>query len=512
MSTAKQIAECERWILDPLYWAQKFLGSPQQPYVPSSQQRDLWEAYRRLITAKLKRWKGVPMTEQEKVDARLMGISVQSGHGTGKDATAAAIGLHFLMCLPQPKVVATAPAGPQLHAVLWPEFGKWIAQSPLLREIIEKQSDKIYLKDRGGDTFTIKPRTIQPNSSPDAQAETLAGVHSLSVLYLIDEASGVPEPVFKPIEGGLTDPMGMIVMIYNPTQRHGFAIESQTRNRRDWWCLHWDAEVLRKEKLANPSCYPWFNEEAQVRLERKYGRDSDFYRVRVNGLPARESADTLIPWEWVMHAVERPVESLPTDPLVLGVDVAGDGEDQTIILPRIGPQVLQPYEFRGLDTTQVAWWTEGKVRDHLLGDDRQYAVGVDTIGLGRGVYDHLRNVARLQHVYSINVSEKPLDESRFKRLRDQVWWEAREAFERNEISIPNDNELIGELTTIKWTEKEGKIKVEGKLDLRSRGLPSPNKADALCMTQYLIRFCVSRIAPIRQYRRIRVGASNWKTA
>lgn len=511
--TTSQKKELERWVLDPLYWAKKFTGTASQPYLPSPQQEEFWECYRRLTTAKLKRWRGVSMTDQEKEDAQKMGISVQTGHGLGKTNTLARALLHFHLCMPKPRQVCTAPAGPQLHSVLWPELGKVIHESAWLNDLFEKQSDKIFLKERGPSDFWIHPRTINPNSSPDEQAETLAGTHSLSVLYACDEASGIPDAVFRPLEGGLTDPIAFIILIFNPTQRSGFAAASQRENRRDWFCLHWDGEAMAAVKRERPREFAWFDEQAQERLARKYGRDSDYYRVRVRGLPARESSDTLIPWEWVQRSIEREdIIALPTDPLALGVDVAGDGEDQTIILPRIGPHVLAPYEFRGLDTTQVAWWTEGKVRDHLLGEDRQYAVGVDTIGLGRGVYDHLRNVARLPHVYSINVSETPLDPERFKRLRDQVWWELREAFERHELRLPNDQDLFAELTTIKYKEEAGKIKVESKLELRKRGLPSPNKADALCMTQYLLRFCVSQIPVAKQYARPRRPlATNWKT-
>lgn len=497
--------EVTRWKIDPLYWAQKFLSAPGKPYIPSKQQRDGWEAYRRLICAKYKRLQGVPMTEEEKQDARRIGVSIQSGHGTGKDAFAAAVGLHFLMCMYEPKVLCTAPAGPQLEIVLWPEFAKWISRSELLQAMFEKDSEKIYKKARGSEQSFIKKRTIQPNASPDAQGVTLAGAHSTSVMFILDEASGIPPAVFKPIEGGMTDPIGIVIMIYNPTERHGFAIESQTKNRRDWICLHWDAEDLRAEKLANPQAFPWFDEEAQLRLERKYGKDSNFYRVRVKGLPPNESEDTLIPWYDVMEATRREIITLPSDPLVIGVDVAGEGDDKTIIMPGIGPLTLNVgtvgnpkagHEYQNKNTTEVSDLVAGRINESLLSmlEGAQYAVGVDTIGIGRGVYDQLVHVQLLRHVHAIDVSERPIDESKFHRLRDEIWWNVREAFMvRRTPSIPDDDELIAQLTTIKWKEEKGKIKVEGKPELKKRGIPSPNKADAFCIKEWLLRKAVSQI-------------------
>lgn len=521
MATAKELAEIHRWQTDPLYWAERFLSAPDKPYVPSKQQREGWEAYRRILTAKQKRAKNLPLTEQEKSDARKMGISIMSGHGTGKDAWGSAVGLHFQMTQKEPKVIVTAPAGPQLFTVIWPEFGKWINRGPNLAEVFEKDAAKIYMKDRGGGEFFIKPRTIQPNSSPEEQAEVLAGTHSYSVLYLVDEASGVNDAVFRPIEGGLTDPVAFVVMIFNPTQRHGFAIDSHMKNREDWLCLHWDAEDLREEKLANPTAFFWFDEEAQLRLARKYGKDSDFYRVRVKGLPPSAPPGVLIPWDWVMRAVDRgrgdEFVPLPNDPLLIGVDVGGGGEDPTVVLVRRGPLVLDILEFDEVDTTRIGYKVEAVIRDYLDGDE-QFAIGVDVIGVGRGVYSYLTETARLKNVYAINVSELPSDDARFFRLRDEVWWGARESFEFDRIVLPvKDGSippmidgLIAELTTIKYSDEKGKIKVEGKPEMKKRGLPSPNKADAFCITQHLAKRYVSRMPERAQRERRRSVVSHWK--
>lgn len=517
MPKPAELKELQRWILDPLYWAQKFLSTPDKPYVPSKQQRAGWEAYRRILVAKYKRAKGAPMTDQEKSDARKIGVSIMSGHGTGKDAFSAAVGLHFQMTQIEPKVIVTAPAGPQLFTVIWPEFGKWINRSPYLKDLFEKDANKVYLKERGGSEQFIKPRTIQPNASPDEQGEVLAGTHAYSVMFICDEASDIPQATFKPIEGGMTDPVSIVIMIFNPTKRSGFAIESHTKNREDWLCLHWDAEELREEKLANPSAFFWFDEQAQERLAKKYGRDSDFYRVRVRGLPPNAASDILIPFEWVMQAVDRDYDILPADPLTIGVDVGGEGEDKTIVMPRRGPKVVGIHEFHGLDTTNVAWRVEACLREHLMADDVQHAVGIDIIGIGRGVYDYLHHEARVKNLYPVNVSEKPSDDTRFWRLRDEIWWMARDAFQGDPSqglippSIPNDDELIGELTSIKWKEERGRIKVESKLDMKKRGLSSPNKADAFIMTELLLRRFVSRMPESRQrLRRRRADVSNWK--
>ena len=150
------------------------------------------------------------------------------------------------------------------------------------------------------------------------------------------------------------------------------------------------------------------------------------------------------------------------------------------------------------------------MRDHLasVGSEVQYAIGVDVIGIGRGVRDQLVNVQKLR-VFSIDVSQKPLNEGRYHRLRDQMYWELREGFmDALEISLRimkkgqpvTDDELIGQLTSIRWAEVDGKIKIQGKG--LSSGIPhvpplanSPDKADALAIAWWLYKHCTSKMPP-----------------
>ena len=519
----RQHAEAVRWIEEPIYWARTFGGAHFDPW---SGQEQFWIEYGKLLGAKLKRYKNLPLTEEEQRYAKKLGISIMAGQGVGKGATISLCGLHYLFALQavRPKVMCTAPAGPQLHSSLWPEFGAWMQRNPILGELFEKQSNRIFLKEDGkrGESSRIEPRTVQPHANPDELKVVLAGIHALGVMYQIDEASGVQDAVMEPIEGGMTDPLSMAIIIFNPTKRDGFAMETHRKNREMWVCLHWDGEELRKEKLANPGRFAWFNEDAQIQLARKYGVDSNFYRVRVRGLPPNQSTETLIGYDDAMAATERAVTALPHDPLCVAVDVAGEGAgDKSIVLTLQGPVMTGLKEFPGKNTVQLGDVVAGQVRTELMNlpMDVQFQIGVDTIGIGRGVYFHLTDVQRLRHVHMLDVSQKALDERRFHRLRDQMWWELREAFvETREIVILNDDELIGQLTSIKWGEVDGKIKIQGKGN--SSGIPgvaplssSPDKADALAMAWWLYKHLCSRMpegAVAKRARRARTQPLSWK--
>ncbi len=477
----KILAQLKGWTLDPLTFMREVIGVEN----PSQQQREGIEAYRRILVAKLKRQHHQPMTAQENSDANRIGIACHSGHGTGKTAWASWCLLHFMTCLSYCKIPCVAPVSTQLQTNLWPEVHLWLRKSPILGELIKWQAEKIFFKESQGREWFAVPRTVNVKASAEEQAETLAGIHADHMLVMVDEASGVPDSVFRPLEGGLTGPVNFVILIGNPTQGHGYFYDAFTKARQDWIVLHWNAE---ESELV---------QQAQIdRMARKYGRDSNAYRIRVKGLPPLSSPDTLIPWDWVMGAVDKDLAVESTSPLVLGIDVARElGGDDSVILRRQGPIVRGPIAtYNGVNTQELGYW----VLKHIQETEASCAA-IDVIGWGAGCYDLVKDLATIP-VLPVNVTESAEDPERFCRLRDQLWWTMRERFQAGTISIPNDDALIGELTTIKYNFSKSakeRIKIESKQELRDRGLSSPNKADALCLSEYALRFVGPRVRSVR---------------
>lgn len=477
------------WTLDPLRFVREVFDLDDSPGKRiSDQQREGLECYRRLLTAKLKLSRGVPMTQEEKADAKKIGLCIHSGHGTGKTSTASWIILHFMVCRPFCKIPCIAPVGTQLKTNLWPEVHLWLRRSRFLQDLIKWQAEKIYWKEEAGREWFAIPRTVNVKASPEEQAETLAGIHADNLLVVVDESSGVPDPVFRPLEGSLTGPCNLVLQIGNPTQSHGFFYESFTKNRADWLVCHWNAE---ESELVDRTHIE--------RMERKYGKDSNAYRIRVLGLPPLAAPDTLIPWDWVMQAVGRELIVEDTTPVVLGIDVGRElGGDQSVILRRQGPIVRGLDTYSGVNTQELGYWCLKEITE-----TNAQVAAIDVIGWGAGTYDMLKDLTPIP-ILPINVAESAGDPERFMRLRDELWWNLRERFQAGTISIPHDEELIGELSTIKYnfskTAKE-KIKIESKQELRDRGLASPNKADSLCLSEFAARFVSPRRLVPATFRR-----------
>jgi len=458
-----------KWRLNP----QKFVEDNVPGIKLSQQQKDGFQKIGNLVTAKIKAGTGKKMSKHEKALSKKIGMSIMSGKGTGKDAFAALCILWFMSVFPFPKIPCTAPSAHQLKDVLWSEISKWYRKSKFFNEdnpknnLFEVQSDKVFNKEHKGKEWFAVARTANVKDSPEAQSKTLDGFHSDYMMFVVDEADGIPQPVFISFDSTLTQLCNFVLMLFNPTKRNGYAVESHQERRKDWVCLNWNAE---ESEIVSKN---------QIERYSKYGLDSNAYRIYVKGLPPLADANALIPWDWAMAAARREVEPDKTLPIIFGVDPARFGTDKSIILIKQGNVVLEILEFTKINTMELTGWVCDAISDY-----EPEGVFVDVIGIGSGVYDRLKE---LKHrVYPVNVANKSLHIKKFKRVRDELWWNLRQRFEDGTIKIPeNDDELISQLSSVKYChESDGTIKVEGKPEMRKRGLSSPDKADALALAFY----------------------------
>lgn len=204
-----------------------------------------------------------------------------------------------------------------------------------------------------------------------------------------------------------------------------------------------------------------------------------------------------------MDAVDRDIVPLDDDQTVMGIDVARFGDDKSIILVKQGGVVTGIHEFSKLDTEQLSGWAMG-----LIHELEPRFVMADSIGIGAGVADKLRHRTNCE-IIDINVAESPTDKYKFHGLRDELWWKAREGFEKKIVSIPNDEELIAQLTTPKYDMPNGRIKVESKKEMKKRGLKSPDKADAYCLAGHFDNEMIRRMSAPKR-RRNPEPLSSWK--
>ena len=399
-------------------------------------------------------------------------------HNTGKDASASWVILWFMVTRPFAKVACTAPTNRQLRDILVSELSKWLRKSIVADEFVIRK-DVIHHKDAPKEWWI---RFISPSvkATKEEQAETLAGLHGDHLLIVCDEASGIPDPTFIPLEGAMTQPDNKVILIGNMTKSSGYFHETHFHNEisKDWTKLHWDS---RKSSNVDKS-YPEY-------MARKYGVDSNIFRIRVEGNPPLQDETTLIPLWAAQQCVGNEVLIAEDEPLYLGVDVARYGDDSSIILPRQGIRI-DPWEtFNKLNTIDL-----GGFINQTYQEVEASGCAIDVIGVGAGVADWLQKHG-MKNLHMVNVAWASSNKEKYDRLRDELWCRVRDNCVLGLYSFPSvkpageqesyGDTLANELASVKYGfNKDGGIKVESKKDMKSRGVKSPNIADALCLTEY----------------------------
>ena len=330
-------------------------------------------------------------------------ISVRSGHGVGKSTVAAWLMLwHILLRVPQ-KTVVTAPTSAQLFDALMAELKTWILRlPPTLQKLIEVKADRVVLTAAPDESF------ISARTSRAEQPEALQGIHSESVLLIVDEASGVPEQVFEAAAGSMSGAEACTILLGNPVRGSGFFYNTHNSQRGNWQTLRVSCADSKRVSKA-------YVEEMAAR----YGEDSNAYRVRVLGEFPLTDDDTIISLELVEAAIQRDVATNPSAPIVWGVDVARFGSDKSALAKRQANQLLEPVRtWKGLDLMQLTGVIKAEW-DTLHPNERPAEILVDSIGLGAGVVDRLRELAL--PVRGINVSESPSMAQTYTNLRAELW-------------------------------------------------------------------------------------------
>jgi phage terminase large subunit len=401
--------------------------------------------------------------------------SIRSGHGVGKSSCASWLMIWFLLTRYPVKIVVTAPTASQLFDALFAECKRWIKELPTpIKSLLEMKSDRIELGSSPTEAF-ISARTSRSESP-----ESLAGVHADHVLLVVDEASGVPESVFEAAYGSMSGKDATTILLGNPTRSSGYFFETHTRLRDSWW-------TKQVSCLDSPLVSPDFIAE----MELKYGTDSNAMRVRVLGEFPLAEDDTLISLHAVEQASKRKVEQPEGTAVVWGLDVARYGDDASVLCIRQGRHLIELHSWKKLSLMELS----GRVLDLLhSSDEPPEEILVDSIGLGAGVLDRLRELDISAR--GVNVSESPAMADRYANLRAELW-DLTKSWFTEEVQIPNDDSLIADLTAPRYSfNSSGKMLVESKAETKKRLGRSTDFADSLVLT-----FASSAAGASGQYRR-----------
>lgn len=399
-------------------------------------------------------------------------LATVSGHGVGKSALVSWIILWAISTFRDTVGVVTANTETQLKTKTWVQLGKW-HRLFIGSEMFKLTATSLFSPERE------RTWRIDMVAWSERNQEAFAGLHNQGkrLLLIMDEASAIPDVIWETSEGALTDANTQVLwcVFGNPTRNTGRFRECfpGMKHAKTWKTFQVDSREVS-----------FTNKEQVAKWIEIYGEDSDFVRVRVRGVFPRTGSMEFISAEDVGQASTREAECSLRDPLILGVDVARFGDDESVIYFRKGRdgRTFPPTRLRGVDTMSLA----GTVADLFL-SKRADACFVDGTGVGGGVVDRLRQL----HipVFDIQFGSKPDglgyitgdDGVRYANKRAEIWGAMREWLKSG--SIPDLPELRAQLVGPQYGfNARNEIQLERKEDMKKRGLESPDLADALALT------------------------------
>ena len=397
--------------------------------------------------------------------------AIASGRGIGKSAMVSWLILWMLSTRIGSSVVVSANSEAQLRSVTWGELAKWSAMlinshwweisatklvpAVWLTELVERDL-------KLGTRYWAAEGKLWSAENPDSYA----GVHNHQGMMLIfDEASGIPDPIWSVGSGFFTEniPDRYWMAFSNPRRNTGYFFECFNAKREFWTTKQVDARTVEDT-----------DKQVYEQIIAEYGKDSPEARIEVYGEFPTEGEDQFISPQLVDDAFAREKYKDETAPRVMGIDPARGGADSTVIVVRQGRDLLSIKRYHGEDTMAIV----GRVID-AIEEFKPTMTVIDEGGLGYGILDRL-NEQRYK-VRGVNFGWKAKNSIMYGNKRAEIWGTMKDWLKS--ASISQDRQLKADLTgPTKKPNSAGTIFLEGKKEMRARGLASPDAADALAVT------------------------------
>lgn len=316
--------------------------------------------------------------------------------------------------------------------------------------------------------------------------EALHGIHGENDLVILDDAHGIPKEITDELENITAGGNTVILMLFNPVSLSGETFECTHKQKSIWHNIKIDFNDLQKAYAAGYKMTGSLQKEAVELWAKKYGITSNFYLPKVLGEYPQQASDTLIPMDWIERAMSREVPESPSE--VLGVDVAWQGDDTSVIARMKGRKILELEQYTGSDPMELA----DKV-DKYLANGKTNA-WIDSVGIGAGVFAREKQRERKVHAFIASESAVGKHETKeasdhFQNIRAQAAWALREALDPKNplaIALPADPELQAEMAgiTYRTNSSNGKIQLQSKDDMKKALGYSPDRFDAVVMANW----------------------------
>ena len=422
----------------------------------------------------------------------------------GKTAVLAWLGWGFLLTEEDAQAKACAISGANLRSNLWKEFAYWQGRAPLLQQLFHVGSERIENLDRPK-TWFLEAATWDRDANAEQQGKVLAGLHARAVLFLLDEAGGIPDAVAMTAENALAageQGVAHVVLSGNPLELSGPLYRADVLERPMWTVFHVTGDP------DDPKRAPRVSEQwAREQIERR-GRDDYHVQVYVLGQWPTAASNALVSLSQFSEAFARweSATDLAVTPLTLGVDVARHGSDRSVVVRRAGDCV---HEIRAGDVWvgQDTEYTAGRVieiaSEWVIPEyeksggawpherAKSMPIYVDDTGVGGGVTDKLLAAGYNAVGVIVGAGAKGFTpdgrpaEKVHANLKSFLCADIQERFKAGRIAldpiIRDRTHLVAEGSTLRVGYTSGRRKVEGKDEYKKRTGRSTDYWDAMML-------------------------------
>jgi hypothetical protein len=398
-------------------------------------------------------------------------MAMKSCAGSGKSTLMSWLAWNFLLTRPHPKIGVTSVSAANLKSGMWAELSKWRSMSKLLQSQFEMTNTEIFHREHR-ETWKIEARSWAQDANPDQIGNALRGLHADYVMWLMDESGAYPDAILPVVENIFSGSPkeAHIIQAGNPTSLTGPLYRAAVTARKLWRVIEITGDP------DDPKRSPRIPLEHAREQIAQYGRDNPWVMVNILGQFPPSSLNALLGIADVERAMGRKYQEhdIANAPRMLGVDVARDGLDASVIFPRQGLVAFPPHKMRNATSVQGA----GQVARTWTDWDVDACFIDNTGGFGAGWIDQLRLLNR--HAIGVGFAERAEDR-RYANRRAEMYFRMAE-WVKGGGCLPNVPELVQELTEQTYGFRGDALLLEPKEAIKKRLGRSCDYSDSLALT------------------------------
>ena len=399
--------------------------------------------------------------------------------------------------------ITIAPTHRQVRNIIWPHIRRCAYIAKLPGEVLTQ-------------TWKINGDLVAYGFSPSPYDEAATqGIHAPNLLIVVDEAGGIGETVGRALEALMTGGNTRLLLLGNPPtdQEDGWFERCYTSPLYHTIQIGaYDTPNFTGETVGIcKTCPPQVEEHLITKhlvdqrwvddVISEFGADSPFVEARVWARFPRSSANKVIPFAWCEKSIENE-DPIPSEAIRLGIDIAADGGDEFVIAEADGYVTKVIHRSSG-SANENAVDVAKMCMDQIHAAEAKHAergisepvkVKIDTIGVGWGVVSMLQKWSdegrHKGKIVPVNVAERAKDPEKFRNIRAELWWNGRTLLQprpdgTQDVRLDNDRKVMSQLAgpTFK-SDSSGRIQIESKVDMKRRGVSSPDRAEAVLLALY----------------------------